>query len=269
MRIAFCLYGMIGSNYGDGLKKQNLNPSIAAEYYKKNIINYNKKNKVDVFIHSWSYDYKEKLIKLYKPKECIFEKQKKYNSDLMNKISKKRFSYKDYLKDLLMKFFSKKKYHQRVERIKIATYQGLSRWYSSKKSIELAEKYSKKKNLKYDFIMVSRFDVAFYKPILFDKYDPDKFWVSHWNDTPTSKIKKSLKKNNVNIGTHLMDLWFFSNQTNMINFAKLFDRAENYHYSPHISSLEHINFLKLDISYTMYKWFDYDLIRRAFFKSTK
>ena len=269
MRIALCLYGMIGSKYGNGLKKQNLSPSIAARYYKKNIINYSKKNKVDVFIHSWSYDYKEKLIKLYKPKEFIFEKQKNYKSDLINKISKKRISYKDYLKDLFNFFFYKKKYYERVKHIKETTYRGLSRWYSSKKSIELVEKYLKNKNLKYDFIMVSRFDVAFYKPILFNKYDPEKFWVSYWNDNPTAKIKKSPKKNNVNIGTHLMDLWFFSNQSNMIKFSKLFDHAENYHYSPHISSLEHINFLKLDISYTLCKWFDYDLIRRAFFKSTK
>ena len=89
MRIAFCLVGIVGyvEKYGSG---KPIDPNVAHEYNKKHIFDVN--DNVDVFIHSWSTEFREEILNLYKPKKHIIEEQIDFNqkiNDLINQINKK------------------------------------------------------------------------------------------------------------------------------------------------------------------------------------
>ena len=62
-KIAYCLVGIVGYTEPQGRGKP-VDFRIAHKYNKENIFG---DNDVDVFIHSWSTDFKDDLIKLYKP----------------------------------------------------------------------------------------------------------------------------------------------------------------------------------------------------------
>ena len=79
------------------------------------------------------------------------------------------------------------------------THRAHSRWYSTQKSIGLV-------NDRYDFILLSRFDVAFFTDIDYRKYDPGYFYASHWNDTG----------NRENHREGFLDFWFFGGADIMI-----------------------------------------------------
>ena len=67
-KIALCLYGLIGheGKFGRG---NIINFKLPYEFYKKNLSD----NDMDIFIHSWSYQHKEKIVDLYNPVDSIFE----------------------------------------------------------------------------------------------------------------------------------------------------------------------------------------------------
>ena len=80
MRIAFCLVGIVGSvqgKYGlDGTTNSTkglpVDFRIGHHFHKKHIFDH---NDVDVFIHSWSNEFKDQLLDLYQPKKYIIEEQ--------------------------------------------------------------------------------------------------------------------------------------------------------------------------------------------------
>ena len=119
MRIAFCLVGIVGyvEKYGSG---KPIDPNVAHEYNKKHIFDVN--DNVDVFIHSWSTEFREEILNLYKPKKHIIEEQIDFNQN-----------------DI------------RLNSIK-------SRWYSTKEVIKLKNKYEKENDFEYDFVMIYTFD---------------------------------------------------------------------------------------------------------------
>ena len=76
MKIALCFYGLVGSSeFKHGLGKP-LNPRLCAEYYKKNFLDLNEK--VDIFVHSQSIEFKDQINEIYKPCKSIIEKKKTF-----------------------------------------------------------------------------------------------------------------------------------------------------------------------------------------------
>ena len=63
----------------------------------------------------------------------------------------------------------------------------------------------------YDFILLTRFDVAFMRDFDLSYFDPDKFYAEGPEGPKVYGVKA------------IHDIWFFSNQKNMIAFSKLFD----------------------------------------------
>ena len=66
MKIAFCLYGLVGSateKYGLGA---DIDYRIGHHLNEKYI--FDKNDTIDVFMHSWSTDYEKGLVDVYKPK---------------------------------------------------------------------------------------------------------------------------------------------------------------------------------------------------------
>jgi len=62
----------------------------------------------------------------------------------------------------------------------------------------------------YDWVMVSRLDLTFLTDIIFDRYDPDYFYASHWNGAPKPRIGRlQANRENGYEGVGFLDLGFF------------------------------------------------------------
>jgi hypothetical protein len=200
-KVAFCLYGIVGGTKGKAGDKGNETTSEEIlnkgyQHYKKHIFDQNEN--VDVFIHTWSTDSEEDICDLYSPKKSIFQKQM-------------RFDIPSYVKGE----FRRKQNHY-------------SRWYSTKKVIELKSQYEKENNFEYDLVFITRFDVAWQKQFDFSKFDPLYFYVANcfqvkplWGLIPLRYGYPYQKEG-------LADLWFLSNSSYMETFASLYDHLGEY-----------------------------------------
>ncbi len=129
----------------------------------------------DIFIHSWSKKYEKELCKLYKPVNSFFEKQ----------ID---FKYQNPKSFAIM-----------------------SQGYTRKSSVKLALDHDKE----YDFIVLTRFDLAWFKSINFNNLDKTKIYAA--GPAADGKIN---------------DLFFIANKHNMKKLVESYD---------HIESLEDLN----------------------------
>jgi hypothetical protein len=216
MKTAICFSGLVGSTKG---KSQELIGDfdkcfrVSSKLYKKHIID---KNDVDIFVHSWSTSMEDKIIKTYEPKNHLIEKQI-------------IFDIPDYITN-------------KTSEVRKQTHYSL--WYSRKKSVELKNKYAKENGIKYDCVMLARFDLAWQTDLIFNDYDQGFFWTQNWP-------KKSLKGRtlsdleywkmsdfNLPFKTHwygypntndgLLGMWFFSNPDYIDKFVTLYDKLDEY-----------------------------------------
>ena len=263
MKVAICFYGLVGSTTDKNGKGLSLDPKIA---YKLNHDHLIKGNDVDIFIHSWSHEYKAELIELYKPKYAIIENQKKFPNS--NKIAMNRSLSEKY--QLLFSFIKQPTNISRtLLNKKKEAFRACSRWYSNKKVLELKAKYENENNFKYDCVMVLRLDVGFYTPINFSDYDMKSFYASNWNDYPVLNNNFQYNLENHHKGKGFLDFWFFSNSINMDKFSQLYDKIDKYHVVPHRSSYEHTITFTDKIKYIKHRWIDFEMIRRKEFKADK
>tara|TARA_Y100001972_G_C7619401_1_gene310595 strand:+ start:135 stop:878 length:744 start_codon:yes stop_codon:yes gene_type:complete len=159
-KIALCLSGYIGSTDkfppNDG-RKINLNEGYS--YIKKNII---QDYDVDIFVHSWDTEYSDKILKTYNPKSYIIEPQiPKFKIDhtKIDKNSSITAEGKNYsLKDMVFGCQSQK--------------------YSRMKVVELKSNYEKDNNFEYDFVFLTRFDLAFLEPFIYENLSREKVYVA-------------------------------------------------------------------------------------------
>lgn len=264
MKVAFCLTGL-ASGFNDKYGGQPVDFKIAFEYYKKHILD---KNDCDVFIHTWSVQSEKELKDLYKPKKSIFEEQIIFH--------KPNFIQKLVSDHPLLKHF---------------TY---SRWYSTKKTIELKKQYEEEHNFRYDCVFVTRFDLAFFNDLVFKDYNMDKFYAAHNGryfspeGIPVTHnlywyYKKTVDMSNYTFkhigfpynGEGLADLWFFSNSDYMDKFSTLYDHIDEYlndgcPLSNHVLALHHLRKLEIlhRLEFTLYRYKDFDLVRRKFLDCT-
>ena len=84
MKVALCLSGLVGYSKKFG-KGNPIDYRLAYQHFKKNISD--NQIELDVFMHSWSVDYKSELIECYKPKDYIFEPQKNFGSNYSERHS--------------------------------------------------------------------------------------------------------------------------------------------------------------------------------------
>jgi hypothetical protein len=266
MKIAICFYGLVGSKIGKNGTGEQLDPNIAFEYYKKHLFDINED--VDIFIHSWSVEAQDTLVKLYKPKSFIFEKQREFPESKNRKYINESLRYK--ITSLFYKIFNKSKY----EKIKIENdkkcFRSFSRWYSSKQVLSLKKEYEKKNKFVYDTVMVTRLDIAFFRNLNFSEFDMKYFYASNRNIPPWKSLdgKASYEINKQELDTQFFDLWFFSNSKYMDIFSLVFDNLHLYNeISPHVCSKTHVDKYigKEQIKYIFFRWFDHELIRRKFY----
>ncbi len=151
MKIALCLFGSIGSIFKPkrNLKDNFLDPEVCFKSIKRNIID---KFETDVFFHTWTNKYNNKLIELYNPKDFKIEKPINFKPDL-SKYSLKHINCYDDVANL-------KDNNQDPENVYAdLAYRAHSRWHSQTKVLNILDNYHKKKKAKYEFIIQSRFDI--------------------------------------------------------------------------------------------------------------
>ena len=155
MKIALCLFGVVGGHRGKAYTGSSLDVlEKGFECYEENIFS---KYDVDVFIHSWTTDLENEIVSNYQPKLYKFENQKIFNIPKYVK-GKKGTSRKDKEK--------RKQNHY-------------SRWCSTLETVALKKRYEIENRIKYDFVLTSRFDVAWQNPIIFEDLDNNFFMLQN------------------------------------------------------------------------------------------
>lgn len=194
MKIALCFYGLLGGTKGKAGDRQGSSLDIlnlAYPHYKEHILD---KNDVDIFIHSWDVNLQEEVIKKYSPKSYKFEPTVK-------------FVIPKPLKDT-----------QRVQN-------HCSRWYSCQEVNKLKCEYEDKNNFKYDFVMLSRQDIAWETDVIFSDFDPNYFYVANWkhqfNGTPMGYPYGGFNRS-------LQDIWCFSNSSYMDELCNMYEYIPQY-----------------------------------------
>ena len=143
MRLALCLYGLVGSldgksGYFESSKLESLR--LGAEYWKRFFID---RYDTDVYIHSWEVDIKKDITKAYNPKKILFEKQRTFN-----------------VPDYILGTEKRKQNHY-------------SRWYSQMMSYHLLKEAASDGAKKYNFVMSARFDIAWKRNIYLKDLNPN------------------------------------------------------------------------------------------------
>lgn len=139
-KIALCLYGLVGHEGKLGRGKV-IDYKLPFKLYNLQLKNHNVQ--IDVFMHSWSIEYKLDLINLYNPVDYIFQKPIKNFEKIYG----------------------------------LNNFNAASHLYTKKKSIILKSNYEKKNNFTYDWVFLSRFDVCLYKKIDFTKLNNKKLYL--------------------------------------------------------------------------------------------
>ncbi len=279
MKIAVCFFGILGGTEGKngkGTSKPIID--ISKEYYYKNIITDN----TDIFIHTWSKDYKNEIIEAFKPKSYIIEKQKKF------KIPKYIFGIKTQSRKMQ----------------KIRKQNHYSRWYSTMKAMDVVRDYELKNDVKYDLVLMTRFDIAWEEKINFENIPLDKFYSSswirrYWRDSKEPikdklwfpMLEEAINKDALLSKTYkeyvgyphnndgLLDFWFLSNSDNMYKFSRLYNHINEYmkpgncptdhtgSISNHQLALYHLQKTDLinNLTFKFENQKEYNSIRRKFF----
>lgn len=215
VRIALCLHGVVGYLYTDKRRRRwcgDVDYRIGLEHYRQHLFADNPD--VDVFIHSWSTQYEEQLVRDYQPKRQLFQTQM------------------DFGKDTTALNFLK------------------SRWYSTKAVVDLKRAHEQKTGVTYDWVMLSRFDLALLKVLDFTQYDPQMFYAAKHGPSGSQE----------NDG--FCDLFFYANSHNIDRFASLYDVWEDYKiFDAHEEARFHALKLGLSIGYDFLRGEDFELVR--------
>lgn len=269
MKVALCLCGLAG---GRNFKANEYAPQGAPVSWEKAFDHFDRhilsKNDVDVFIHAWNPELEDELTKAFDPRRAEFEPPRLFAPNLKGRKDRKTGT--------------------EVTKKQIV----YSRWYSSKRVLELCAETHRELFSKYDMVMVSRFDVAWRVDVDFSQFDPSMFWASHWCTyqvkQPDGSLKNIWREHHSGgwdghpdvIHEHrgwpktnqgLQDFWFFSGPNNMFQFATLYDalpqinrgRARN---SPHKLAVEHLVRMGMvnRIRFAFHNFEDFTLVRRLY-----
>ena len=263
MKIAICLYGNVGiskdasarsnSNVIEESRIANTDPTICYNSIKKLFLD---KYDTDIFIHSWSKNYEHVLNKLYEPKSSLFEDQIVFDVHLedygINKDEKiETWNVSDIAKqsyNLLLE--SRENEEKLIKELELLSFRSQSRWYSTKKSVDLMKEFSDISNIKYDFVLLTRIDCLFKKEIDFSNLNNNMFYTS-------------FRKGRKDEGIALYDFFFLSSQKFIEDFSSLYSDVYQYSIRPPFSSMEHAlnKFSENNICHLLDYREDYDKVR--------
>ncbi len=228
MRIALCLTGLLGGLNGRNGIGRIIDPRNGFYWYDKNII---KGNNVDVFFHKWNNEGYD-LVKLYNPKAYKIENQKDFS-----KINF-RFYKCDSYEDLFRKEEKLNKKNiinpNDIESLKGSIFRAHSKWASTYNVIKQKIEFENKFRFKYDYVIISRFDIALTKKIEFDKLNKNKLYLS----------SRGINQSNSNRSFN--DLIFMGDSYQIDLFADIYNNLNKYSVDPTFATYDHIKKYKID-----------------------
>ena len=200
MKIAMCFYGV---HPDETNKKSNVTKNLVPYYLKKNIFDAN--STIDCFVHSWSENRKEQILKEYNPTDCIIEKQKKF--DIPTGFKNKGDNDGENVKN-------KKVY-------KLTTFEVYySMTYSIKKVVSLMNKYENKNELEYDIVILSMMDCIWLVPLKLDNIDRTAIYNPIWGKSNEHSIKDNYKS--------VHGMWVISGSNYIRRFSALYDNLSRF-----------------------------------------
>tara|TARA_B100000886_G_C20400296_1_gene482245 strand:- start:5 stop:826 length:822 start_codon:yes stop_codon:yes gene_type:complete len=223
MRIALCLTGLLGGLNGKNGIGKKIDPRNGHYWFNINIL---KNQIVDVFFHTWG-DFDSNLVSLYNPKKYLFETQSDFSE-----VDYKFYNCNSY--DELYKKENKlnKNYVTNIEEVKILKdqiFRSNSKWASTYKVINLKKEYENENNFEYDFVIISRFDIALTEKIDFSKLKKNILYLS-------KRGKKQAARNFA-----FNDLIFLGDSQIIDLFVEIFPQRNKYSIDPIFGCYEHIN----------------------------
>jgi len=200
MRVALCLYG-----YYNNRSDRNAGDK-GYQYLKEKV--FSKVEGVDVFIHSWDENLKEKIDGLYNPKIALYEKQRDFTP-----IARDAGIDEDWINE---------NYGRKGTIYEQCTIQAsLSFYYSRSRAIELKADYERTNKFKYDCVIVARFDIG-HRSTWHMGYNVS---LMPFNPTLDMNYIYSAMWKQLNAG--YADQWFFSNSENIDKFGTMYENALN------------------------------------------
>jgi hypothetical protein len=142
----------------------------------KHIVTPNKNYDFDFFLHSWNLDLKNNLLEVYNPKKFLFEDNSLYNDIISSIIN----NPKDF--------------------------GGVSGGLSLKKSIELKDMYEIEIGIKYDIVIIYRYDVLLWTDMILDDYNiNESIYVNGWDGSKSADFHFVMSSENSNKFKYLYD----------------------------------------------------------------
>lgn len=154
-RIALCLSGYVGTKnkFPHKEDKEYIDINEGKQYILDNIIgDYN----VDIFVHSFDISRKEEIINAYNPVDYIIEEQKK---DFLISENEKGVIKNNFPLDKTI-------------------FNCQSQYFSKKRVLEIKKTYEVANNFTYDWVFLTRFDMAFLRKFEYEKLDNSKFYLA-------------------------------------------------------------------------------------------
>ena len=231
MRIALCLSNHLGVIYdgcemckhtNDKVKKliKNLNNNGFTKYYlnhqadpkicfnsiKKHVLDCND-NEIDIFIHSWDYNLKDKIIKLYNPKKYIFEKNNEINLNFDSSFN----------------------------------HNFISKCYSLSKSIELKKQYEIENDFIYDYVMWSRIDNFYFKDIIIDSNIDKRYIYQEYCSS------QKINGKHVSAPKYFLDGLAISSSKNIDSFGNIINSNKKNYFKNHTGILDYFTDNNIEI----------------------
>jgi hypothetical protein len=258
---AVCFHG-VSSGISDKDLDSKVNVGSVFDLIHSNII---LPNNCDVFLHTWDHDNIDSVLSIYDPKTSCIEDPITFHEN----------SLFDDIKHLRRKLLFDHDHKNRRNAI-------LSRWYSLKKSVNLATCHAQESGFVYDKIFVTRFDMLLKKKVDLSVLSSEKFYTGRWprwydaqgqelNEIDVSrglpfKFKGSKGFPFDSEGLH--DFWFVANSESMSRFALCYDDLTRLFSQVGLSShkitlqhlenlglVEHLDFaLEFPLDYTLGRW---------------
>jgi hypothetical protein len=222
MKVAICLQGLsCGKSDLARRGHQNLlegNFNVAID---KTILKLFAGHEVDFFTHTWGNESSTVISQHIKPVKSLYEKQ--------------------------IRFAPEGDYSHSVK----------SRWYSTKKSVDLMAQHIQETEAKYDFVFMSRYDVRYFTDFDLASLDNERFYASNWvTDNPAKD--------------GLLDYWFLCNADDAIKFSNLYHYIDDLllqdpYPSSHWLAMRRLQQTGIDtrLEFIKNEKTDFDLTRRA------
>jgi hypothetical protein len=216
-KIAVMMHGQAGNTdkYGTG---KAVDVEISFRHFKERILDVNPH--VDIFMHSWSTDRRDKLADLYAPKLEYFEPQIIFDFEYIVGDPNGPGGEINCWHDGKFRGLDNLRFHSLF-----------SRWYSAKMVNELRLMHQTQHGFEYDYVMLTRYDLAYVEDFDFTKFTNNQFYaippVSHHG---------------------IQDLWFIASNEDMNSLCEMYDWIKRIGHFPHKFTHSHwltLNYLKL------------------------